>query len=42
MIWLASEDASYCTGEILTIDGGQSLTTKKYNEFLENFEQIST
>lgn len=30
LLWLASDDASFITGEILTIDGGQSLTTNKY------------
>jgi len=31
ILWLASSDASYITGEILTIDGGQELTTNLYN-----------
>jgi NAD(P)-dependent dehydrogenase (short-subunit alcohol dehydrogenase family) len=30
ILWLASSDASYVTGEILVIDGAQSLTTNKY------------
>jgi hypothetical protein len=34
MLWLASNDASFVTGEILTIDGGQSLTTDNYGDYL--------
>ena len=30
ILWLASPDAGYVTGEILTIDGGQTLTTNLY------------
>lgn len=35
---MASEDASFITGEILTIDGGQNLTTNKYEDFLKEIE----
>lgn len=35
ILWLASSDASYVTGEILTIDGGQSITTNLYNFHLK-------
>ena len=38
MIWLASNDASFVTGEIFTIDAGQSLTTNKYEDFLKDIE----
>lgn len=34
MLWLSSSDASFITGEILTIDGGQSLTSNDYNDYL--------
>lgn len=35
ILWLASSDASFVTGEILTVDGGQSLTTNKYSSQIE-------
>lgn len=33
MLWLGSEDASFVTGEILVMDGGQSLTTTNYFKY---------
>lgn len=33
LLFLASEDSSFTTGEILTIDGGQSLTTDRYDDY---------
>ena len=39
ILWLSSEDASFITGEILTIDGGQALTTNNYNDYLKELEQ---
>jgi NAD(P)-dependent dehydrogenase (short-subunit alcohol dehydrogenase family) len=36
---LASEDASFVTGEILTVDGGQSLTTNNYGDYMKVLEQ---
>ena len=36
--WLASNDASFVTGEILTIDGGQSLTSNNYHDYLKELE----
>lgn len=38
MLWLASDEASFITGEILTIDGGQSLTTNNYSDYLKELE----
>lgn len=38
MLWLASDDASFITGEILSIDGGQSLTTNNYSDYLKELE----
>lgn len=35
ILWLASEDASFVTGEILNIDGGQSLTTNNFSDYLK-------
>lgn len=39
ILWLASSDASFVTGEILTVDGGQSLTTNTYSDYLKEMEQ---
>jgi len=36
ILWLASSEAGYVTGEILTIDGGQSLTTNLYDQNLQD------
>jgi hypothetical protein len=33
MLWLGSEDASFITGEILVMDGGQSLATTNYYKY---------
>ncbi len=38
LLWLASSDASFTTGEILTVDGGQSLTTNRYGDYLKELE----
>jgi NAD(P)-dependent dehydrogenase (short-subunit alcohol dehydrogenase family) len=40
ILWLASSDASYVTGEILTIDGGQELTTNLYNFHVEDMVSL--
>ena len=39
MLWLASSDASFVTGEIMIVDGGQQLTTNKYDDFLKQLDQ---
>jgi regulator of RNase E activity RraA len=39
MLWLGSNDASFVTGEILVIDGGQSLTTNSYPDYLKFLQQ---
>jgi NAD(P)-dependent dehydrogenase (short-subunit alcohol dehydrogenase family) len=33
LLWLGSDDASFITGEILVMDGGQSLTTTNYFKY---------
>lgn len=33
IMWLASSDASFVTGEVLTVDGGQSLTTNRFAQY---------
>ncbi len=33
MLWLASDEASFVTGEIMEIDGGLSLTTNMFHEW---------
>ena len=35
---MASSDASFVTGEIMVIDGGQSLTTNNYDDYLKELE----
>jgi len=39
ILWLASTDANFVTGEILTIDGGQSLTTNNYSDYLKELDE---
>jgi hypothetical protein len=33
MLWLGSDDASFVTGEILTVDGGQSLAITPFKAY---------
>ena len=35
MLFLASSDSSYTNGEILTVDGGQSLTSNVYDLYVD-------
>jgi len=42
LLFLTSEDASYVTGEILTIDGGQSLTTDTYDDYTAMLKSVYT
>lgn len=37
MIWLASDDASFCSGEIMLMDGGYELTSANYPSYYESF-----
>ena len=38
ILWLASEDASFVTGEILNVDGGQCLTSNNYPDYIKQLE----
>jgi enoyl-[acyl-carrier-protein] reductase (NADH) len=35
LLFLSSEDSSIITGEILTVDGGQSLAPNNYDEYVK-------
>ena len=40
LLYLASDDASFCTGEIMTMDGGQGLTTDQYDDYCAMLKSI--
>ena len=40
ILFLASDDASFITGEILTMDGGQSLTTDTYDDYTAMLKSV--
>ena len=40
LLYLASDDASFCTGEIMTVDGGQGLTTDQYDDYCAMLKSI--
>lgn len=37
MVWLASDEASFCSGEIMIMDGGYDLTGANYPAFYQSF-----
>lgn len=40
LLFLASDDASFITGEIMTVDGGQSLTTDSYEDYMAMLQSV--
>lgn len=39
LLFLGSNDASFTTGEILVVDGGQSLTTDRFDDFTQELRK---
>ena len=39
MLFLGSDGASFITGEILVIDGGQSITSNNYADYVKFLSQ---
>ena len=37
MVWLASDQSKYCSGEIILIDGGYSLTQSNYTQYYSTY-----
>lgn len=36
MLFIGSEDAKMINGEIMVVDGGQSITTDRYDDYTKN------
>ena len=42
MLWLGSDDANFITGEILVMDGGHSLTSIGYDNYVRKLESFES
>ena len=41
MLFLGSSDAKMINGEIMVVDGGQSITTDRYDDYTANLKKQS-
>ena len=41
ILWVGSDEASYMTGEIIPVDGGQSITNSLFQEWEKEIVRLS-